>query len=165
MSKVCSICKVELPNEAFNKRMLSKDGLRGQCRACQRKHDLNYRRVRAGLKPIHLNAMTVSLEQKSLAQGEEQVTPKRDDFTLPNSALTSAADWLKLALRDGPVQSAVLLKAGQSMGHSFGSLQRAKVYLGLLVKKERTLHGPWYWGLPPKDKRQPQPEDSHAPHE
>jgi hypothetical protein len=68
--------------------------------------------------------------------------PERD------SAIAEAVAWLREELARGPVESTTLLKqAEKELGISERTLQRARVRLGAVTKKE-SFSGGWVWSLP-----------------
>ncbi len=70
-----------------------------------------------------------------------------------------AAAWLLDFLRDGPRTFGEVKMAGEKLGHSLRTLERAKGRLRIRSRKEG-MSGPWRWTLPTEERH----EDRHDRH-
>jgi hypothetical protein len=66
-------------------------------------------------------------------------------------ARIGVAPALKDMLAAGPVLKEEIEEAAEANGISIRTLRRAKDELKVIVKKDRTLHGKWFWSLPEND--------------
>ncbi len=94
---------------------------------------------------FRIEAGRVAWEPVPVELSDTIVTPPTARQAAEQQDREDAAEWLLLALSDGPVESTDLFRQARSCGISAKTLRRAGKALGLKPAKT-TFDGPWEWG-------------------
>jgi hypothetical protein len=94
---------------------------------------------------FRIEAGRVAWEPEPVELSDTIVTPPTARQAAEQQDREDAAEWLLLALNDGPVESTDLFRQARSCGISAKTLRRAGKALGLKPAKT-TFDGPWEWG-------------------
>jgi hypothetical protein len=94
---------------------------------------------------FRIEAGRVAWEPEPVELSDTIVTPPTARQAAEQQDREDAAEWLLLALSDGPVESTDLFRQARSCGISAKTLRRAGKALGLKPAKT-TFDGPWEWG-------------------
>ncbi len=93
---------------------------------------------------FRIEAGRVAWEPEPVELSDTIVTPPTARQAAEQQDREDAAEWLLLALNDGPVESTDLFRQARSCGISAKTLRRAGKALGLKPAKT-TFDGPWEW--------------------
>lgn len=114
------------------------------------------------------NGLAFRFIEDALAWDTEPVSVTADDAlsaepTADRSERDDAADWLQQLLADGPVESKAVRKLAGENGHTWTTVRRAKLELGIRARKQGFRDGAgWYWYLPAGRRRSADPEDARG---
>jgi hypothetical protein len=93
---------------------------------------------------FRIEAGRVAWEPEPVELSDTMITPPTARQAAEQQDREDAAEWLLLALSDGPVESTDLFRQARSCGISAKTLRRAGKALGLKPVKT-TFDGPWEW--------------------